>query len=65
MKVTIEQGALLKALEHVQSVVERRDTIPILSNVVLEAQNGALLLTATDLEIEIKEIKNVGLIFIQ
>ena len=55
MKVTIEQGALLKALEHVQSVVERRNTIPILSNVVLEAQNGALLLTATDLEIEIKE----------
>ena len=37
MKLTIERGALLKALGHVQSVVERRNTIPILSNVLLRA----------------------------
>ena len=37
MKLTIERGALLKSLAHVQSVVERRNTIPILSNVLLEA----------------------------
>ena len=37
MKVTIERATLLKGLSHVQSVVERRNTIPILSNVLLEA----------------------------
>lgn len=55
MKATIERGALLTALNHVQSVVERRNTIPILSNVMISAENGALSLTATDLEIEIRE----------
>src|SRR6056300_310068 len=55
MKTTIERSALLKALNHVQSVVERRNTIPILSNVLLEADNGSLGLTATDLEIEMRE----------
>ena len=37
MNLTIERAALLKALGHVQSVVERRNTIPILSNVLLSA----------------------------
>jgi len=55
MKVTIERTALAKALGHVQSVVERRNTIPILSNVLMQAQGGALTLTATDLDIEISE----------
>ncbi|MFZ5616521.1 MAG: DNA polymerase III subunit beta [Pseudomonadota bacterium] len=55
MKVTIERSALVKALGHVQSVVERRNTIPILSNVLLHAEGGALSLTATDLDIEISE----------
>ena len=55
MKTTIERSAFLKALNHVQSVVERRNTIPILSNVLLEAENGVLTLTATDLEIEVRE----------
>lgn len=55
MKVTIERTALVKALGHVQSVVERRNTIPILSNVLLQAQGGTLTLTATDLDIEISE----------
>ena len=40
MKLTIERVALLKALGHVQSVVERRNTIPILSNVLLRADSG-------------------------
>ena len=43
------------AFSHVQSVVERRNTIPILSNVMIEAGKGALKLTATDLDIEIVE----------
>ena len=55
MKVTIERSALVKALGHVQSVVERRNTIPILANVLLQADGGMLTLTATDLDIEISE----------
>ena len=55
MKTIIERSDFLKALNHVQSVVERRNTIPILSNVLLEADNGVLGLTATDLEIEMRE----------
>ena len=53
MRVTIERSAFLKALNHVQSVVERRNTIPILSNVLVQAKGGQLGLTATDLDIEI------------
>jgi len=52
MKLTIDRSDLLRALSHVQSVVERRNTIPILSNVLLSAGPGALTLTATDLDIE-------------
>jgi DNA polymerase-3 subunit beta len=55
MKLTIERSTLLKALAHVQSVVERRNTIPILSNVLLDAQKSRLLLTATDMDIAIVE----------
>ena len=55
MKITIERAAFLKSLNHVQSVVERRNTIPILSNVLLEAKDDQLSLTATDLDIEIVE----------
>ncbi len=53
MELTIERAALLKALGHVQSVVERRNTIPILSNVLLSASEGRLALSATDLDMEI------------
>ncbi len=53
MRVTIERSALLKSLNHVQSVVERRNTIPILSNVLVNAAAGAVRLTATDLDIEV------------
>src|SRR3954452_3658428 len=55
MKLTIERAALLKALSHVQSVVERRTTIPILSNVLLRAETGRLALSATDMDLEIVE----------
>jgi len=55
MKLAIERAALLKSLGHVQSVVERRTTIPILSNVRLEAGNGSLSLTATDLDLSVVE----------
>ena len=55
MKLTIERAALLKALGHVQSVVERRNTIPILSNVLLAASNGRVAFSATDLDMEISD----------
>ncbi len=55
MKVTIERSALLKALGHVHRIVERRNTIPILSNVLLEASEGRLALKSTDLDLEATE----------
>ena len=55
MKLTIERAAFLKALGHVQSVVERRTTIPILSNVLLRAEPDRLALSATDMDLEIVE----------
>src|SRR5688500_1905057 len=56
MKATIERATLLKSLSHVQSVVERRNTIPILSNVLVEArEGGALKLMATDLDLQVDE----------
>lgn len=55
MNITIERAALLRSLGHVQSVVERRNTIPILSNVLLRAGDGELSLAATDMDLEIVE----------
>ncbi|MGH6952918.1 MAG: DNA polymerase III subunit beta [Alphaproteobacteria bacterium] len=55
MKLSIERAALLSALGHVQGVVERRNTIPILSNVLLEAKDGRLALSATDMDIAVTE----------
>ncbi|MHC5655084.1 DNA polymerase III subunit beta [Stappia sp.] len=55
MKVTLERTDLLKSLTHVHRVVERRNTIPILSNVLLRCEGGQLLLKATDLDLEISE----------
>ena len=55
MKVTLERAALLKALGHVHRVVERRTTIPILSNVLIRADRKALTLKATDLDLEVTE----------
>ncbi|MEA1015784.1 DNA polymerase III subunit beta [Sphingomonas sp. LY54] len=56
MKATIERATLLKSLGHVQSVVERRNTIPILSNVLIEAsEDGGIRLMATDLDLQVNE----------
>jgi DNA polymerase-3 subunit beta len=55
MRVTVERAALLKSLGHVHRVVERRNTIPILSNVLLRTDDGGLRLKATDLDIEVTE----------
>ena len=56
MKLTIERAALLRALGHVQSAVERRNTIPILSNVLIEASgDGHVRIMATDLDLQVIE----------
>ena len=55
MKVTVERAALLKSLGHVHRVVERRNTIPILSNVLVRAEGEGLRLKATDLDMEVTE----------
>jgi DNA polymerase-3 subunit beta len=53
MKFSIERGALLKAVAQAQSVVERRNTIPILANVLIEAEGDTVHFRATDLDIEV------------
>lgn len=55
MRVTLERSNLLKSLNHVHRVVERRTTIPILSNVLLAAEGASLALKATDLDLEVNE----------
>ena len=56
MKATIERATLLRCLSHVQSVVERRNTIPILSNVLIDAgADGDLKVMATDLDLQVIE----------
>src|SRR5438445_9573249 len=55
MKVTVERAQLLKSLGHVHRVVERRNTIPILGNVLIRTENARLSLKATDLDLEVTE----------
>jgi DNA polymerase-3 subunit beta len=55
MKVTVERAQLLKSLGHVHRVVERRNTIPILGNVLVRAESARLSLKATDLDLEVTE----------
>src|SRR6187399_1547435 len=55
MKVTVERAELLKSLGHVHRVVERRNTIPILANVLVRAEKSSLSLKATDLDLEVIE----------
>ena len=53
MKISIERSTLLKAVGQAQSVVERRNTIPILANVLIEAEGNQVSFRATDLDIEV------------
>jgi len=55
MKVTVERAELLRSLGHVHRVVERRNTIPILANVLVKADKGKLSLKATDLDLEVTD----------
>lgn len=55
MKITVERSELLRSLGHVHRVVERRNTIPILANVLIRADRSKLSLKATDLDIEVMD----------
>jgi len=55
MRFSIEKGPLLKALSHQQSLIERRGSVPVLSHVLLEAQEKGVSFTGTDLEISLVE----------
>jgi DNA polymerase III subunit beta len=55
MKFKADRATLLKALAHIQSVAEKRNTIPILANVLIAVREGKLSFTATDMEIAIVE----------
>ena len=60
MKFSVNQQDIQKSLNYCQGVIEKRSTLPILSNVLLDASNSKLKLTATDLDvIFIHEIDNV------
>lgn len=56
MKFTIEKAMLLKTLNHVQNIVEKRNTVPVLSNVRIEAGNDGISFKATDMDTEITEV---------
>lgn len=60
MKFTIERAVLLRSLNHGQNIVERRNTIPILANVLLHAHDGRIDFTATDLDISVRESVPAG-----
>ena len=62
MKIAIEKNLIYKSLSHVQSIVEKKNTLPILSNILLEAKENSLVLSATDMDISITEVINCSVI---
>ena len=60
MEVILERDHLLNTLSHVQGIIEKRGTLPILSNVLIEAKETSVKFTSTDLDLIFEEeIKNV------
>ncbi|MBI1912253.1 MAG: DNA polymerase III subunit beta [Deltaproteobacteria bacterium] len=55
MKFTIDKGNFIKVLQRIQGIVEKRNTMPILANVLIEANNNRINIMATDLEVFIKD----------
>jgi len=66
MEFTIDRDVLLKSLGHAYGIIEKKTTLPILSNILIEAKNSKLKITATDLdifyseEISLKQLKKEG-----
>ena len=62
MKFFIEKKTIFKSLSHLQSIVDKRNSLPILSNILIEAKNNELILSSTDMDISIKENINCEVI---
>ena len=62
MKISVEKSSVFKSLSHVQNIVEKKNTIPILSNILIEAKNNHIVLSATDMDISITERFNCTVI---
>ena len=62
MKISIEKNDIFRSLSHIQSIVEKKNTIPILSNVLIEAKDNILTLSATDMDISITETLSCNVI---
>ena len=56
MELKLNRDLFLKSLSHIQGIVEKKNTIPILANVLLDATNGKITISATDLDIIIIEV---------
>ena len=55
MKFIVIKSDIFKTLTHLQSIVSKKNTLPILSNILIEAENNSLTLSSTDMDISIKE----------
>ena len=62
MKISVEKNNIFKSLSHVQSIVEKKNTIPVLSNILIEAKGTSLVMFATDMDISINETLNCNVI---
>lgn len=62
MHIVTERGPLLRTLDHLRGVVEKRNTIPVLSNVLIAASGGKVTMTATDLDLEVTETFEAGVL---
>ena len=62
MKFILPKSAILKALSHVQSIVEKKNTLPILSNILIECRDNNIIISATDMDISITEKINCNII---
>ena len=61
MKISVEKNKFFRSLSHVQSIVEKKNTLPILSNILLEAKDNNLILSATDMDLSITDKINCSI----
>ena len=62
MKFVVNKSIIFKTLSHLQSIVNKKNTLPILSNILIEAKKNHLTLSSTDMDISIKETLNCNII---
>ncbi len=62
MKFVVQKTVIFKTLSHLQNIVNKKNSLPILSNILIEAENSSLILSSTDMDISIKETINCNII---